>query len=215
MGPSGSAARRAGITLGIVIGSALLVASSAIHLELWSMGYRTIPTIGPLFLIQVIAGTLLAGLLLLSRRLLMVATAAGFMIATIGGLVLSVSVGLFGFMDSLAAPYAGLSLGVESAGAVVLTVIGRVLVRGHGHSDQRTPHMVEAKTNGVFKPGAGEQGPSSSYFAGSSESGGVLTALSGRRSSPEPSGWVARHRAGHESGSSRRSDAVAVEVGAK
>ena len=49
IGPSGAAARRAGITLGIVIGSVLLATSSAIHLELWSMGYRTVPTIGPLF----------------------------------------------------------------------------------------------------------------------------------------------------------------------
>jgi hypothetical protein len=125
------------------------------------MGYRTIPTIGPLFLVQAIAGTLLAGLLLLSRRLLMVAAAVGFIIATIGGLLLSVSFGLFGFTDSLAAPYAGLSLGVESAGTVVLTVVGTVLVRGHGRSDQRTPHVVEAKTNGVFKPGAVEKWPSS------------------------------------------------------
>lgn len=115
------------------------------------MGYRTISTIGPLFLVQAIAGTLLAGLLLLSRRLLMVAAAAGFMIATIGGLLLSVSVGLFGFVDSLAAPYADLSLGVESAGTVVLTIVGAVLVRGHGRSDQRTPHMVEAKTNGSLQ----------------------------------------------------------------
>jgi hypothetical protein len=143
IGPAGSAARRDGITLGIVIGSALLAASSAIHLELWSTGYRTIPTIGPLFLAQAIAGALLAVLLLFSRRLLMVAAAAGFMIATIGGLLLSVYVGLFGFMDSLAAPYAGLSLGVESAGAVVLAVIGTVLVRGHGHSDQGTAYVVE------------------------------------------------------------------------
>lgn len=59
VGASGSAARRAGITLAIVIGSALLAASSGIHLELWSMGYRTIPTIGLLFLVQVIAGALL------------------------------------------------------------------------------------------------------------------------------------------------------------
>jgi hypothetical protein len=125
------------------------------------MGYRTIPMIGPLFLVQGIAGTLLAVLLLLSRRLLMVAAAAGFMIATIGGLLLSVSVGLFGFMDSLAAPYAGLSLGVESAGALVLAVIGTVLVRGHGHSGERTQHMVKARTNGVFKPVATEKGPSS------------------------------------------------------
>jgi hypothetical protein len=140
VGPSGSAARRAGVTMGIVIGSALLAASSGIHLELWSMGYRTIPTIGPLFLVQVIAGALLALLLLVSRRLLMVVAAAGFMIATIVGLLLSIYVGLFGFMDTLAAPYAGLSLGVESAGAVVLAVVGTVLVLGHGRSEQRHPH---------------------------------------------------------------------------
>jgi hypothetical protein len=141
IGPSGSAARRAGITLGIVIGSALLAASSAIHLELWFMGYRIIPTIGPLFLIQGLAGALLAVLLLLSRRLFVVVAATGFMIATIGGLLLSIYVGLFGFTDSLAAPYAGLSLGVESAGLVVLAVIGTVLVRGHDHSDEGPPHM--------------------------------------------------------------------------
>ena len=117
--------------LGLVIGSALLAASSAIHLKLWSTGYRTIPTIGPLFLVQGLAGLLLAVLVLLSRRVLIVVTAAGFLIATIGGLLLSISFGFFGFMDTLAAPYAGLSLGVESAGAVVLTVIGAVLVRGH------------------------------------------------------------------------------------
>ena len=121
----------AGVVLGLVIGSALLAASSAIHLKLWSTGYRTIPTIGPLFLIQGLAGLLLAVLVLLSRRLLIVVTAAGFLIATIGGLLLSISFGLFGFMDTLAAPYAGLSLGVESAGAVVFAVIGAVLVRGH------------------------------------------------------------------------------------
>ena len=141
VGPSGSWAQRSGVALGLVIGSALLAASSAIHLKLWSTGYRTIPTIGPLFLIQGLAGLLLAVLVLLSRRLLIVVTAAGFLIATIGGLLLSISFGLFGFMDTLAAPYAGLSLGVESTGAVVFAVIGAVLVRGHAHADQGTPQM--------------------------------------------------------------------------
>jgi hypothetical protein len=94
------------------------------------MGYRNIPTVGPLFLLQGISGFLLAAILLLSRRLLVIVTAAGFMIATIGGLLLSVYLGLFGFMETLAAPYAGVSLGVEASGAVVLTVAGIVLVRG-------------------------------------------------------------------------------------
>ena len=128
--PAGSLARRTGILLCLVVGASLLAASGAIHLQLWSMGYRNIPTIGPLFLLQGISGFLLAAILLLSRRLLVVVTAVGFMIATIGGLLLSVYLGLFGFMETLGAPYAGLSLGVESSGAVVLTVAGIVLVRG-------------------------------------------------------------------------------------
>src|SRR5580700_3836087 len=61
IGPSGSSARRAATTLGLVVGAALLASSGAIHLQLWAMGYRTIPTIGPLFLLQGIAGVLLAG----------------------------------------------------------------------------------------------------------------------------------------------------------
>ena len=102
------------------------------------MGYRTIPTIGPLFLVQGIAGALLAVLLVLLRRLLLVVMATGFMIATIGGLLLSINVGLFGFMDTLAAPYAGLSLGVEVAGAVLLAVVGVALVRGQSSLGPRT-----------------------------------------------------------------------------
>src|SRR5580704_19276371 len=131
IGASGSAARRAAITVGLVVGSALLASSGAIHLQLWAMGYRTIPTIGPLFLLQGIAGVLLAVLLLLWRRLLVVAAAAGFMVATIGGLLVSVNFGLFGFMDTFAAPYAGLSVVLEAAGAVVLGVVGTVLALGH------------------------------------------------------------------------------------
>jgi hypothetical protein len=132
--PTGSAARRAGITICLIIGSALLAASGLIHLQLWSMGYRTIPTIGPLFLVQGISGAILALLLVLSRRLLFVVMAAGYMIATISGLLLSIYFGLFGFMDTLAAPYAGLSLGVESSGVVLLAFVGMALIRGRSTS---------------------------------------------------------------------------------
>jgi hypothetical protein len=129
--PSGSAARRSAIALGLVAGAALLASSGVIHLQLWASGYRTIPTIGPLFLLQGIAGVLLAVVLLLWHRLLVVVTGAAFMVATVGGLLVSVKFGLFGFMDTFAAPYAGLSAVLESAGAVVLGVVGTALVVGH------------------------------------------------------------------------------------
>jgi len=50
-----------------IVGAALLVASGAIHLDLYLTGYRTIPTIGPLFLLQVIAAFVLAAAGLLDR----------------------------------------------------------------------------------------------------------------------------------------------------
>ena len=138
VGPSGSLIRRAVTTLGLVVGSALLVSSGAIHFQLWATGYRSIPTIGPLFLLQGIAGVLLGLVLVLWRRLLVVAAGAGFMVATIGGLLVSVKFGLFGFMDTLAAPYAGLSVVLESIGAAILTVVGVVLVHGQDRSEMGT-----------------------------------------------------------------------------
>jgi hypothetical protein len=132
--PTGSIARRIAITLGFVLGWALLASSSAIHLQLWAMGYRTIPTIGALFLVQGIAGLLLAFLLLLWRRLGVVFAGCGFLAATVGGLLVSVQFGLFGFRDTLAAPYAGLSLLLEITGVVVLAVLGTVLAGGRNRS---------------------------------------------------------------------------------
>ena len=49
-----------------IAGAALLVASGAIHLDLYLTGYRTIPTIGPLFLLQVIAAFALAAAILIT-----------------------------------------------------------------------------------------------------------------------------------------------------
>jgi hypothetical protein len=122
--------RRVALTLAVVLGAGLVATSGAIHLHLWVNGYRTIPTIGPLFLFQGVAGVVMAVVLAATRWLVSVVAAAGFMIATIGGLLLSVYVGLFGFKDTLAAPFAGLSLAVESAGAVVLVFVGANFLGG-------------------------------------------------------------------------------------
>ena len=43
-----------------VAGAGLLAAAGAVHLDLYLTGYRSIPTIGWLFLLQVIAGFVLA-----------------------------------------------------------------------------------------------------------------------------------------------------------
>jgi predicted lipoprotein with Yx(FWY)xxD motif len=82
-----------------IAGAALLVASGAIHLDLYLTGYRSIPTIGWLFLLQIITACLLAVAILVTRNWLAAAAGAGFAISTLGGYLLSLKVGLFGFTE--------------------------------------------------------------------------------------------------------------------
>jgi predicted lipoprotein with Yx(FWY)xxD motif/nitroimidazol reductase NimA-like FMN-containing flavoprotein (pyridoxamine 5'-phosphate oxidase superfamily) len=82
-----------------IAGAALLTASGAIHLDLYLTGYRTIPTIGPLFLLQVIAAFVLAVAIPLTGSWLVAAAAALFAVSTLGGYLLSLWVGLFGFTE--------------------------------------------------------------------------------------------------------------------
>src|SRR6185437_12902988 len=111
-----------------VAGSGLLIATAAIHLDLYLTGYRTIPTIGWLFLLQVIAAFGLGlAVLAIPRRLvipsrLAAAAGAGFALATLGGYLLSVWTGLFGFKEVRTG--AGIAAGlVEVAAFVVLAAL--------------------------------------------------------------------------------------------
>jgi hypothetical protein len=121
------------------IGALLLVLSAIIHLHLWSQGYQHIPTIGPLFLIQGIVGIVLAITVAVSRHLVALVVGALFAIGTIGGLLLSVNVGLFGFRDSLSAPYATLSLIFEAGAFVVLVGAAVLTVARQRKSAHRRP----------------------------------------------------------------------------
>jgi hypothetical protein len=106
-----------------IAGAVLILASAIIHLRLWADGgYQGISVIGPLFLAQGIVGILFAVVLGLFRRLGLIVAGAILMLATAGGLLISVYVGLFGYTESLAVPYAGLSLVVEFAGAGILAI---------------------------------------------------------------------------------------------
>src|SRR3984957_7903253 len=80
-------------------GAGLLAATGGIHLDLYLTGYRHIPTIGWLFLLQIIAAFLLAVAVPLVRRPLTDAAGAGFAISTLGGYLLSLWIGLFGFQE--------------------------------------------------------------------------------------------------------------------
>ena len=111
-----------------VAGAALIVWSGVIHLQLWADGYRSISVIGPLFLIQGIGGIALAVVLAVFRRVALLAAGAVMMAATAAGLLLSAGIGLFGYTESLAVPYAMSSLVAEFAGAAVLAAAAAILL---------------------------------------------------------------------------------------
>ena len=99
---------------------ALLAWIGYIHLHLWLEGYRHIATNGPLFLLDAVAGFALAAVLLAWPRPLAGLLAAGYTAATLGALLISLSVGLFGFRESISASYVVLSLAVEAITALAL-----------------------------------------------------------------------------------------------
>jgi hypothetical protein len=81
-------APRAGARLALrLAGSGLLIATGAIHLDLYLTGYRSIPTIGWLFLFQVIAAFVLGVAVLATAARLAAAAGAAFSLATLGGYV--------------------------------------------------------------------------------------------------------------------------------
>ena len=110
-------------------GALLVLASAIIHLRLWADGgYQGIAVIGPLFLAQGVAGILLAVALGIFRRWGLMLAGSAMLAATAVGLLISVNLGLFGFQESLAVPYAGMSLVVEFAGAALLAAAAAIVL---------------------------------------------------------------------------------------
>jgi hypothetical protein len=81
--------------LRFVTAAAALV-SAVVHLFLWVDGYRDIAVIGPAFLLNAVAGAVIAVLLLVWRHWVPAFLVVGFGASTLGAFVLSATVGLFG-----------------------------------------------------------------------------------------------------------------------
>jgi hypothetical protein len=148
-GPGGLASRpaRMAVTIVIAAGAALTVYSGYIHLYLWGRQpypYRGIPTIGPLFLIQGIAAIVVGLLVIVSRRVGALLVGAGLLVVSVAALVIDVEVGMFGFQDSWAVPYATTTLYVEIAGAVLLLAAAGVLAFTRTSSRSRSRQRTTA-----------------------------------------------------------------------
>ena len=116
-----------------VLGAALVAANGWIHLDLYRTGYRTLHIIGPLFALNAALGAVLAlAVLAVPRRWLgLTALAASlFQFGTLAALLLSATVGLFGFKETLDAHLAPAAIAVESIGGLVLLALAISELRG-------------------------------------------------------------------------------------
>ena len=116
----------AGLWVLRVVGAALLLAIAAIHVYLWQQGYRDIDVIGPAFLLQsviAIGGALLV--LIAPLRLVPWAAILGalFALGSLGALLLTTFVGMFGFQESTKADFWLTTVLVEIAAALVLGIL--------------------------------------------------------------------------------------------
>ncbi len=120
------------VTVLRVAGAGLLATNAGIHAYLWDGGYRSIPTIGTLFLLDAIgASVLTVAVLGTPRRLLVAPAALGALLelGTAGGLILSTKHGLFGFVESTRATLYWQSAITEIAGVVVLSALAGLVLR--------------------------------------------------------------------------------------
>jgi hypothetical protein len=98
------------------LAAAGVLVSAAVHLDLWDVeGFRRIHIIGPLFLVNVIAGLLIGVVVVTWRHWLPALAAVAFGAATLTAFWLSVKVGLFGFRESATGSAQVLAEGTEIA----------------------------------------------------------------------------------------------------
>jgi hypothetical protein len=111
--------------------AATLATSGAIHAQLYLSGYRSIPVIGTLFLLQASASLALAVLLLAGTLLrppaLLYLAAAATAAGALAGFAASRTTGIFGFTERglQPAPQSLLTLLAEAATLALLAVITR------------------------------------------------------------------------------------------
>jgi hypothetical protein len=129
----------AAATLAFAAGGLLVVWSAYIHFHLWDepQGYRHIPVIGPLFLLQAIGGLVVGILIVAFRRVWVALAGIGYAASTAIGFLLCVGLtkGLFNFKETWQAPFAHLAFAVEVAIVVVLLAAGALCLAATGPTE--------------------------------------------------------------------------------
>ena len=116
-----------------IAGALLLAVSASIHLDLYLTGYRSIPTIGWLFLLQVIVGYALTVAALVTRTWVAAAASAVFALTTLSAYLLAVWIGLFGFKE--VRTRAGIAAGLIEVAAFAVLALAAIAAGPVRHAD--------------------------------------------------------------------------------
>lgn len=103
--------------------AALTLAGGLVHLQLWNDGYRFIDTIGVLFLVNAALSVVVAAALVARPSAPVAAGAAAFNVGSLAALVLSRTVGVFGFTEPVWTNEAWQVLGAELGALAALAVL--------------------------------------------------------------------------------------------
>src|SRR6476620_3352667 len=101
-----------------VLGAAALLVSAAVHLIEWFSGVRN-QSVGPLFLVNVVAGLVIAGLLIRWQQWMPAFLPLLFGAATLGALLISSKEGLLGVHATWGAVI-GMAAGASEIGCIVV-----------------------------------------------------------------------------------------------
>jgi hypothetical protein len=100
-----------------------MLVSAAVHAYLWFDGVRH-QSVGPMFLINVVAGVVIAVLLVRWESWLPAFLTLGFGASTLGAFIISSTVGLLGIHTE----WAGLSVFAAAAAEIICIVVGATLL---------------------------------------------------------------------------------------
>ena len=131
------------MTMRMLAAAAVLV-SAAVHLYLWLDGMRSYDVVGPAFLFNAVAGTVIAVLLVTWRHWVPPFLALGFGLSTLGAFVISTTVGLFGVEST----WSGWAAWTAAAVEVVAIVTGGLLLLEDNPLRSRRQHQDHATVGG-------------------------------------------------------------------
>lgn len=109
--------------------AALVAAGGAIHLQQWLVRMRDVPTIGPMFLLNVAASALVAVLLLVRPSYPSIGAGLAVSVGTLAALVVARYETLFGYREPTWRSPATAAVVVELAASACLVILAASLAR--------------------------------------------------------------------------------------